>query len=457
MTSKPALTTARPRSLWHLLHHELVGFYLATAAALLAVALGAVVTSRMVARDEALHDRERGTHRLADLSLRPLLANWLQSGTQESLDQLNGAVWNRMSDGYLTEVTVWSENGRIIYSDDNTAIGTIVEPPDEVISAINRGTTHSDFEDTPELEAGGTQADGEGFVEVYVPIDIPGQPRYAFEAYFAYSRVNDVARGLLTPLLPVVLVPLVLLQLIQLPLATAIARRARRNEKDRNALLERALSVWDRERQHFAAVLHDGAIQDLAGVGYALEALTPSLPEKQRALIAATQETLKRSIESLRTLMTDLYPPDLTTAGLQQTVLSLARRLEANGIAVQVSVGPLPELPEDSLRALYRVTRETFANIAKHAQATRVTVTLGRALLDNQKIDGEAVELLVADNGVGVDQERLDRRREGHLGLRLLRDRLVSLGGELTLISEPGEGTRVRATVPTVSSVSESG
>ena len=73
--------------------------------------------------------------------------------------------------------------------------------------------------------------------------------------------------------------PLLVLMLIQVPIAASLARRIRRQDADRSALLERNLSVSEKERVRVAADLHDGPIQELAGVGYALGAVASSVPE----------------------------------------------------------------------------------------------------------------------------------------------------------------------------------
>ena len=180
-----------------------------------------------------------------------------------------------MADGYLTEVTIWDASGRVVYANDPNEIGQQLDPPPEVVDAINEGVSSSDFESQP--EATEEQFDGgPGFVEVYVPLDAPGLSRLAFEAYYDYARVDQAANSLLLQLVPLVLAPLLVLQLIQSPIPASLARRVRRHEAERSVLLERTLSVSDRERVRVAADLHDGPIQDLAGVTYVLDAVSPS-------------------------------------------------------------------------------------------------------------------------------------------------------------------------------------
>jgi signal transduction histidine kinase len=159
------------------------------------------------------------------------------------------------------------------------------------------------------------------------------------------------------------------------------------------------------------------------------------------------QEALQRAIDSLRHLMTDLYPPDLQASTLTQTLSDLAEPLRAEGVAVDLRAVDLSPLSTESVAALYRVGKESLVNVHKHARASKVTLRLS-LVRGADAGDVDRVRFVVEDNGVGVEKAQLDRRAEGHLGLRLLTDRVESLGGRLEIVSEPGRGTRVAAEVP---------
>jgi two-component system NarL family sensor kinase len=418
------------------------------------IGLGAAFATRRVAQDQALDDSERITKRMAALVMVPLLPDYLDK-KPGGAKELERTIKNRMSDGNLTEVTVWTGDGLVLFSDKPEEIGERVPAiPDGVPQAI-AGETTSDFEDgEPEANTTATPADGSGtdpgperFVEVYTPLRLPGRDPLVFEAYYNYDRVDEVAQRLLRQTLPVVLLPLLILQLVQIPIAISLARRIKRHENERSRLLERALSVSDRERVRFAADLHDGPIQDLAGISYALGAVAPTVVERHAPLMARVQDALQRSIESLRGLMTDLYPPDLRSGNLDQTIVTLADQLRESGIQVELNLGEVPSLSEEGVATLYRVARESLANVSKHAQASMVTITL--SVVDGVRPTDQArARLEIADNGVGVDVSKIDRRAEGHLGLRLLADRVESLGGELMITSAVGHGTTVQAELP---------
>lgn len=422
---------------------QITTFYIVAALTAAVVGAGAVLATRAVAREQALADAQRATERLRDVTVVPLLRDGLVSGVPGRLDELRRSVELRIEEGYLTEVTVWERDGTILFSDEPGLTGTRVDPPVEVLAAIEAKAASAAFEDHPEATTE-TTPDSDGFVEVYVPMTLDGRA-YAFEAYYDYDRVSDLASGLLLRLLPLVLVPLVLLQLIQMPIAGSLARRVRRQEADRSRLLEQALSSSDKERVRIAADLHDGPIQDLAGIGYAMGTFAPALPESHRPLADRVLTTVHHAVDSLRRMMVDIYPPDLTRATLAEVVEGLATPLRAEGITVEVIDRGLPEVEPEAVTTLYRVAREALQNVAAHAQARHVRAELS----GSGSATAPAARLEITDDGVGLPPGDLDRRAEGHLGLRLLGDRVAAAGGTLTVSSPPTGGTTVVVEVPT--------
>jgi signal transduction histidine kinase len=159
------------------------------------------------------------------------------------------------------------------------------------------------------------------------------------------------------------------------------------------------------------------------------------------------QASLSEAIQSLRVLMVDLYPPDLSSSQLPEVVEGLAGPLRDQGVEVVTDVESIPEMGLEVSTTLYRVAREALANVGKHSQASQVTIDL-RAHAGDSGPATSSVCLRIADNGIGLDPARLDRRAEGHMGLRLLRDRIVNLGGNMRIEPGPGGGTVVQATLP---------
>jgi signal transduction histidine kinase len=132
---------------------------------------------------------------------------------------------------------------------------------------------------------------------------------------------------------------------------------------------------------------------------------------------------------------------------LPGTLENLAAPLQGKGIDIDISVSELPALDNDVVTTIYRVAHEALANVAEHADASRVSIRLGMNGTTGPS-RAKTVHLEVSDDGVGLDPSRLDRRSEGHLGLRLLKTRVEDLGGTLTLTRGAQGGTVVGATLP---------
>jgi signal transduction histidine kinase len=431
----------------------------------LMIGLGAAFASRSVAQHQALEDSERITQRMANQTMKPLWAGY-RSESPAEIAKLQRAVTTRKADGNLTEVTVWSADGVVLYSDKRDDIGKHLPPPNDLAEAL-AGRTTSGFEaGEPEADAPSSTPTGQGadskatgpnrFVEVYTPFRVDGEPPMVFEAYFDYERVDRLAHRLLNQTLPLVLVPLLVLQLVQIPIAVSLARRIRRHEHERSRLLEQSLSASDRERARFAADLHDGPIQDLAAVSFMLGAVATTVVDRHALPLARTQDRLQRSMGSLRGLMTDLYPPDLGSGTLDQALITLADRLRDDGLEVMLDLRTVPRLSEEGALTLYWVAREALANVQKHARAR--TVTIGLSLVHGSRDrDGASLRLVIADDGVGFDPDNGNLRGEDRLGLRLLANHVESLGGELVVTSAPGRGTTVQAELDEERAVADPG
>jgi two-component system NarL family sensor kinase len=430
---------------------QLLIFYSVAAVTMCVLAGGAFLASKYVARNQAFKEAEAMTSRLADYVVAPLLPLAFDPRSSQRHD-LDLAIADRVRDGYLVEVMAWDRTGRVVWASDTRDAGRVFTVPDEVTAAIDHGVISSDFTEAPEVDHPELSPTNDGFVEVYVPFPDGEQPGLAFEAYFDYARVNATADLLTRQMLPLVLGPLLLLQIIQVPIAASLARRVRRQEVERSLLLQRNLTVSEKERIRIAADLHDGPIQDLAGIGYALGAIAPTVPERHHDLMDTVQVTIHEATQSLRRMMVDLYPPDLRAGQLPQTITDLAVQLRARGIDVDVEAEDIPDdLAGEIVTTLFKVGREALANVVEHAQATHVQILLW---LDIGKAGEQLVRLDIIDNGIGLDVGRLDRRSEGHLGLRLLRDRLIEQGGSLEFVKGNDGGTAVRASLPAIRTAS---
>ncbi|TFV53922.1 hypothetical protein E4P41_20490 [Geodermatophilus sp. DF01-2] len=433
-SSPGSLPSARRRTAWG---RELAAFCAVALLVLLAVSAGTVWLSERIARDNALAEAERAATRLAQLVVGPVLADAL-AGRPGGFDELDRIVRDRLTDGSVSRIVVWRATGEVVYASEPELRGRVFPPSEGLLTAIG-GTAVADVDEAPETDADGQQS---ALLEVYAPLDLPGQ-QLAFEAYFSYDSIERQATRLRGEIIPMAIGALVVLQVVQIPIATSLARRVRRQEAERAELMARTVTASDRERRAIAADVHDGPVQDLAGVSYALSALRGSLPEERQPTVDKLVGAVRHAVQSLRRLMVDIYPPDLSGPGLGVAISDSAEPLRAAGVEVLMDAAPLPEMTPDAAAVLYRTAKEALANVVHHAKAERAWITLEETELKGAR----AVRLEVADDGIGFPVST-DKRAEGHLGLSLLCDRVVDLGGTVTLGERPGGGALLTAVVP---------
>jgi signal transduction histidine kinase len=178
--------------------------------------------------------------------------------------------------------------------------------------------------------------------------------------------------------------------------------------------------------------LHDGAQQELVSLAVDLRVLKARLGDSEAApLIDALSERLNAALEQLRELARGIHPAILADHGLSPAIAALAERAV---VPVTVEIGVQERLPAPIETAAYFLVAEALTNVARHSHATSARVEIGR--------DGDDLRLEVSDDGVGGAD------LSAGSGLRGLQDRLAAIGGRVVLISPPGEGTSLRATIP---------
>jgi two-component system sensor histidine kinase UhpB len=201
------------------------------------------------------------------------------------------------------------------------------------------------------------------------------------------------------------------------------------------------------ERRRLARELHDQVGQSLTAMGLNLDiirALLPAdIPEEIMARLDDTRALVTRTTKRVRQVMVELRPETLDDYGLLAALHWSAERFtQRTGIVVAVE-GEEAEsrLPPQVENVLYRVAQEALTNIAKHAQATQVNVSL--------KVDSETIYLIVADNGVGFTPGRPAALDAGpHWGLTLMAERVEGVNGRFRVESGPRQGTRIMVEVP---------
>lgn len=200
------------------------------------------------------------------------------------------------------------------------------------------------------------------------------------------------------------------------------------------ATVARIIAAADAERRRLERNLHDGAQQRLVSLALALRAVEAQLaddPEGARHRLAAAREELALALVELRDLARGIHPAVLRNHGLGPALNALAARAP---VIVQVAALPAERLPEPVEAAAYYLVAEALTNVARHAHATVVTVTVTRT--------GDRVGIKVRDDGSGGADLGYGS------GLSGLTDRFEALGGCLELDSPPGAGTTLIGVLP---------
>jgi two-component system sensor histidine kinase UhpB len=213
-------------------------------------------------------------------------------------------------------------------------------------------------------------------------------------------------------------------------LTTAFDAMVRRLQAERRDSVHVALRVEEAERDRIARELHDD-------VGQSLTVLLLELARARRTgsdeTLAEAQDTARRVLHDVRQICHQLRPESLDDLGLSSALTTLATRVsEAAGLPVEVDVdSELPPLPADAELALLRVAQEGLTNVVRHSGASQARLALKRA--------GDVVSLRIADDGRG-----LASAVPAGGGIRGMRERAVSVGGKLSLVSGETSGLEVR-------------
>lgn len=431
-------STRRPG--WRMVATPMFGFIAAGTLAVVVVGVALSIASRRVGEREAIVEARSEAMVKGQGLVEPHLSDALLDGSEEAIDTVDDIVRSDVLDDSLIRVKIWSPDGEILYSDDEAQIGQTFPLDEGQVAALEQGLVDAEVSDLSKSENVSEREQGK-LLEVYLPVTTPDGEDLLFESYFRYDAVEESGTRLWRSFAPIAIGALVMLELIQIPLALSLARRLRARQLEREELLERAVRSSEHERRRLAQDLHDGVVQDLAGVSYSLAALGRTGGQPDPAIIASAGDTVRGSVEALRTLLVELYPPALEEEGLGPALDDLLARVRANGVETHLDLPAELDLPLPTTRLLYRTAQEALRNVVTHAQASAVSVRAGR-------LDGVAW-LQVADDGTGFDVEAARARAAGgHVGLLGLTDLAADAGGTLQISSPDGRGTTVRLEVP---------
>jgi PAS domain S-box-containing protein len=197
----------------------------------------------------------------------------------------------------------------------------------------------------------------------------------------------------------------------------------------------KALAVLE-ERQRLARNLHDAVNQSLFSAGLIAEVL-PRLWDRDQDLARQSLEDLRRltrgAMAEMRALLAELRPSTLTDADLGDLLRLLANAFSGRtNIPAKITIVGRGDLPAEVQVAIYRICQEALNNIARHAGASAVGISL--------KQEDTAIELSIRDDGRGFDPEQ---PASGHYGLSMMRERAEGVGAQLGITSQPAHGTKV--------------
>lgn len=226
-------------------------------------------------------------------------------------------------------------------------------------------------------------------------------------------------------------------------------RELRERERLLGQLLQKVVSAQEGERQRIARELHDGTGQILTALGLGLAAAGESVksnPDLAASQLSELKHLNAEALQELHDLIGDLRPAVLDDLGLIPALKGQIREFEARtGVEATFSIeGKRRPVRPDIETIVFRIGQEALTNIAKHANAKYASVELC--------YNDQVLQLVVQDDGKGFDPSEAlhvdgPRRAWGLLGMQ---ERVALVGGTCKIVSQPGLGTRIEATIPRI-------
>lgn len=233
---------------------------------------------------------------------------------------------------------------------------------------------------------------------------------------------------------------LALVGLTSYDLAGEIMRTSQLSDQLKQKETQLRTAVAD-ERSRIASELHDSVTQTLfstAAIADALPEVWRRRPEEAQRALEQLNELTKAALAEMRTLLVELRPSALQDKKLSQLLRQLADAAAGrSNIQIQVEANGNAELPQDVKVELYRIAQEMLNNVIKHSEANTATICLQSA--------DEALVLSMRDDGRGFDPAKIE---PGHLGLEIMRERVRTIGADLSIDSKTAHGTELTVRWP---------
>lgn len=211
----------------------------------------------------------------------------------------------------------------------------------------------------------------------------------------------------------------------------------------RKHLSKRLVELLEQDRRDMAMALHDHIGQILTTLKMDLELLRKKVTDEgARAVMESAIEKASQAMSFSRNISQELRPAMLDTLGLVPSIESLITQVtQSSGLKITFfHRGIASKLANDKDLTLYRILQEALTNVLKHASARSVNITLIRK--------ANSVLLTVEDDGSGFDQKQVTTSAKGFLGILIMKERAVQVGGTVDIETRPGKGTHLTARVP---------
>ncbi len=341
----------------------------------------------------------------------------------------------------VKRLKLWSPDGTVLYSDEPRLIGETYEFDADKTAALRTGKSAASVSDLDEPE-NRFEEPGASYIEVYHPLKAQGGKPLLLETYYSAQSITQNRNRVFKNFRPILIGALATLAVLVAPLLWSTIRTLQRSQAAQEMLLRQAIASSDMERSRIARDLHDGVVQDLAGVSLTiagvLDRLGPNREPELRGPLTEAAASTRHGIRQLRTLLVDLVPRDLSRTGLEPALSDLMSGLNQDGMQTSLTVEALLNLNDTEQSLIYRTAQESIRNVRRHAKATRVDVSVRSV--------GGYVELSIVDDGVGFDPS--EKRPDGNMGVELVRTAAANHGAMYSVKSSPGSGTTVSLSLP---------
>jgi PAS domain S-box-containing protein len=209
------------------------------------------------------------------------------------------------------------------------------------------------------------------------------------------------------------------------------------------SLASQLISVEEKERRRIAVNLHDNIAQNLAIAKMKLGEVRDATTGAVSSQTEHVYKLIKQALTDIRAIMYELSPPILYELGFVPAIEWLAEDFQIKfNLRVTIEIDERIEIADEIAIVLFQSIRELLYNVVKHAQSSSANVSV--------KDGSDRISVTVEDKGLGFDTSGMQNsaRTQMSFGLFSIRERLTILGGQVTISSEPGKGTRVLISVP---------